>query len=133
MIFLLKYWKYIAVAIIMAILVRGIYHAGGEAPRAELQHIRQMQALQAGHDLKNKERTDAEVTRRTAAVDRQLTGLRQRAVERPLVPDAPAGDPDLATFSRSELDRALRDFEGEVEAIVGEGAKAAEAIDALKR
>jgi len=130
--FLLKYWKYIAVAVIAAIVLRGVYVAGGEAPRAELRRVQEMQALQAAHDLKNKERTDEEIRRRSAAVGRELAGLRERSQERPLVGPPRPGDSGTASYDRAELDRALQVFEREVEGIVGEGQKALDALDAMR-
>lgn len=80
-----------------------------------------------------KERREAEYKRNIARLERDRERLRRNA-RSSVVPPAPAEarDPSRATFDRAELDRALREFTGEVAELVGEGAAAVEGLDSLR-
>jgi hypothetical protein len=86
-------------------------------------------------DMKNKERTDEEVTRRTAALNATIAGLRNERARGSFVPAAPAasGSPDRAAFDRAELERAIRGLDQGVQGLVDEGSAAVIKLDESRR
>lgn len=85
-------------------------------------------------DRKEKETTDARHKATVAGLNRELERVRDLHARSSLTPQASATTrrPDLACFDRAEFARALSVFEGEVEAIVGEGAARAIELDLAK-
>lgn len=85
-------------------------------------------------DKKLKERTDADHKTTIARLNRDINRLRDVHARSSLTPEVtPASRRlDLACFDRAEFARALRQFEGEIEAIVGEGAARAVELDLAK-
>lgn len=126
-----KVWLAVALLAVFATFTGYVYRKGGDAPRAELAAIRQASAVEAAHQLKNKERSDEEYSRKRAALERDLDRLRRRA---DLVPGTPASTsrPDLVAFDRAEFNRALREYRSGMDQIVGEGAKAVVDLDVSK-
>ncbi len=101
--------------------------AAGRAALAEVELREQLALL-------NKETNDAENARRTAALNRHIARLRDDVASRGALPEVRPGAerPDLATFDRAELDRALREFIGEAAEIAGVGAAAVKDLDTAK-
>jgi len=91
-------------------------------------------AKQALHDMKNKERTDAEVKRAGAAYKLDVARVLDGIARGNYLPPAPAGsgDPRRACFDRAELDAAVRDFVRGTAGLAGEGGEAVIKLDALK-
>lgn len=88
-------------------------------------------------DRKDKEKADAENKDLRRELDARRRQLRDRANSAggSLVPaPGPAPrSPDTVTFDRSLLDRALREYEAEVEGLIGEGAEAVIDLDTAKQ
>lgn len=99
--------------------------------------------LQAKKDAKAKEASDKErkanADKENAAALAALAGtvrrLRAQRAHSNIVPAAPAtaARPELATFDRAELERALRVFTSEVQGIADEGSAATVNLDSAKR
>ena len=89
-------------------------------------------AKQALRDLKNKERSDEDLSRRMSRLHADVKRLRDASPS--LLPAAAPGaaDPDRITFSRAELDAALRSYREGILGIVEEGAAAVEGLDTAK-
>ena len=85
-------------------------------------------------DKKAKETADEAAKRQMATLQRTIVRLRNDRERAPSLPAAPAttSRPDLACFDRAEFARALSEFEGEVEAIVGEGTARTVELDLAK-
>ena len=91
----------------------------------------------AADDQARKEKADVENKDLRRELDVRRKQLRDKRA-RPggsLVPAPRAGAPsaEAITFSRSKLDRALREFETGVEALVGEGAEAVVDLNTAKK
>ena len=86
------------------------------------------------HDKKAKETADESANRQMASLQRTIVRLRNDRERAPSLPAAPAGSakPDLACFSRADLDRALGNFEAGVEGLVAEGAAATIGLDTAR-
>jgi hypothetical protein len=89
-------------------------------------------AKKALRDIKKKELADENYENRIARLNASLKRLRDSGGS--LTPAAPAGaeHPDRITFDRALFDRALRDYEGAVQGLLGEGAAAVEGLDTAK-
>jgi hypothetical protein len=89
---------------------------------------------QAAADLRNKERSDDEAKRITAAHNAVVARLRDANARRSFVPAAPASSkrPELACFDRTELDGALRQFVANAIGLIGEGEQATIDLDVVK-
>jgi hypothetical protein len=126
-----KVWIVLAIVAATALGLGYTYRKGGDAPRAEIAAMKQAQAVEAARQLKNKERADEEAKSRSAAVGRELDRLRGLAG---LTPGVPVGTkrPDLIAFDRAEFDRALRDYEGEVQEVLGVCAAAVVDLDVAR-
>ena len=85
-------------------------------------------------DAKAKETTDAAHKTTIARLNRDLQRVRDDNSRRSLTPQASATTrrAELACFDRAEFARALSEFEGEVEAIVGEGTARTVELDLAK-
>lgn len=126
-----KVWIALAIVAATAAALGYTYKLGGDAPRAEITAMKQAAAVEAARQLKNKERTDAENDRRTAALNRELARLRKLASLTPgILPETKR--PDLIAFDRALFDRALREYEAEVQGLLGEGAKAVVDVDSTR-
>lgn len=92
---------------------------------------------QEAADKKRKEDSDAENKdlRRELDVRRSQLRARTTSTAGSLLPSPAPGSPspDKATFDRTLLDRALRDYEAEVQELIGEGAEAVIDLDTGKR
>lgn len=89
----------------------------------------------AAHDELLKEEADddheAALAKLRADVDRLRARRSSGGILPPAAPGAPS--PDRATFSRAELERALRDLDAGVQGLVDEGSRAVIDLDTAKR
>lgn len=87
------------------------------------------------HDRKLKEKADAENTKLRADLAAADKRLRDERARRSRVPAAPAGSrrPDLATFDRAELERAMAHLDERGADIARKGTEAAIDLDTAKR
>lgn len=112
----------LALVIAFAGWTGGVYWKGGEAPRAQLAAVAEAQAKQRMHELRNKERTDAEYTRRDADLRRTIARLRERPVdvagERPASSRCPDGQ---LCYDRAEFERAYGELVREIRELAAEG------------
>ena len=85
-------------------------------------------------DLKLKEKTDADHKAAVARLNRDIKRMRDVHARSSLTPEAPATSrrPEFACFDRTLFAGAIREFEREVEEIVGSGAEATLNLDAAK-
>jgi hypothetical protein len=127
-----KLWLVLAIVAATAGGLWYTYRLGGDAPRAVIAARAAADAKQALHQLKNKERTDAENTRRTAALNRELARLRDQP-PRPLdtPPDSKCPAAQIC-FDGAEFDRARGELYREVRQIAGEGAKVELDLDSAR-
>lgn len=90
--------------------------------------------VRIAEDKKAKEKADAEHDKVLAALNARIASLRARRTDSGFMPPATPGtaSPDVATFNRSELERALRTLDSEVQGIADEGSKAVIDLDAAK-
>lgn len=130
-------WRGIAIGLI--VLAVGTYVLHCEHVKSELATsiaIAKQQevenAKKALRDIKKKELADENYENRIARLNASLKRLRDSGGS--LTPAAPAGaeHPDRITFDRALFDRALRDYEAEVEVLIGEGAASIEGLDTAK-
>lgn len=90
---------------------------------------------QAENDRDAKERSDAENTKLRTDLAVSDKRLRDERASRSRVPPAPTGSrrPDLATFDRAELERAMAHLDERGAGIAREGAAATVDLDTAKR
>ena len=81
-----------------------------------------------------KEEAEANAKRNLDQLHRTILRLRDDRNRAPSVPAAPAASsrPELACFSRTDLDRAVGSLEAGVEGLIAEGAASAIELDAAK-
>lgn len=117
-----KFWLVLGIIAVTVATLGYTYRLGGEAPRAKLALIAEAQAKQALHELRNKERSDAEYDRRSAALQRAIAELQQRPLdpvgERPANSKCPA---EQVCYDRPEFERAYRELAREVREVAAEG------------
>lgn len=119
-----KLWGAIALCAVVGL----VYYAGGIGPRGEVSVLEEKEsarvravAVQAGHDLKNKERTNEENRRSHAALQRELDRL--RAIPVGAIAPAPASSkcPEgQICFDSAEFDAARGRFYTRVREVAGQ-------------
>ena len=87
------------------------------------------------HYTKEKEDADKDAASKLARLQRDLKRMRDERNRAGSVPAAPAASakPDLACFSRADLERAVGVLEAGMEAIAGEGAACAIELEAARK
>lgn len=148
MTFFLLYWKQIAVAVFIALLVGygQTMRVQRDMARNEYSDFRREVAIAAQAaaeqalkktiaDEKRKEEADVENVRLNAALAAATRKLRDARASSSFVPAAAsnAPSPANATFDRAELERALRAFDSEIQGLVDEGSRAIVDLDTAKR
>lgn len=86
-------------------------------------------------DNLRKETADAENKRTIDSLRADIKRLRDKRSRESFLPAAPAGAgrPDLACFSRSDVERAIQRFDDDVTAIVAEGDEATVNLNTIKK
>lgn len=147
MIWLARNWKLVAVGTI--ILVLGMYgqtmRVQRDIARNEYSDFRREVAIAAQHaaenalqktiaDEKRKEEADVENLRLNAALAAATRKLRDARASSSFVPAAAScpDRPTSAAFDRVLLERALRDFDSEIQGLVDEGSRAIVDLDTAK-
>lgn len=90
---------------------------------------------QAARDLKAKQGADRENQTTLDTLRADIKRLRDQRAGSSIVPAAAAGAsrPDLACFDRSELERAIRAFDADIQGLVDEGSAATVNLDSAKK
>jgi len=148
MTFFLLYWKQIAVAVFIALLVGygQTMRVQRDIARNEYSDFRREVAISAQAaaenalkktiaDEKRKEEADANNLRLRSDLAVLTKRLRDARANSNFVPAAPAGSdsPARATFDREALERAIRAFDSEVQGLIDEGSRAVVDLDTAKR
>ena len=138
------FWEAVVVAALLAFA--GAMYVQKNAIKTEYAEYRTQvaQAAQKASELalqrtiadeKKKEEADAENLRLHAALDATTRKLRDARANSNFVPAAASGSisPATACFSRTDLERALQQLDGEVQGLIEEGDRAIVDLDTAKK